>query len=554
MIGKSIFIWNTGGIFSGNVARIAQEIKNAGFDSAMLHHQNLTYWRNPARVALIDALRHVGVEPIGSAAVYAEDPVTEGEQAARICEQYGLKYFVFDAEATYDRNDPTGSKTQVMLNTFKQNTSAKIGWCWWARYKDPSSGNPWHPVAVLRAAMPLADFGVPMAYWSGDTVSSALYLARETLSQWRLVTIKPLVPAGRAYNGDGGTATKEAMDAFANFFYSHIKSGNANGITWWSMEHVLNLNMWNVLAEMPGYGDGNIDPIEEGSVSMNGISLTDESNLADARTVKNSGYEFGYVRGYKTINGSVAAGRDDQKITEHRSKFIDAGIKFGVFGDFDFRNGMDDYQQAAEIAGHWNINDDLPPAIRLWEVKDSNGKVIPPSDWYSFANKLGGVAYHIWNKTHKWPVIMANRNQISQILAQMPKLGASRDNLQNCWWGIIAAPGNAPVLPAPLTRYPFFVEFVSGGQTVSGAGNISIAHWPGDIAQLENWTENPTINNIPTWGEIVEPDPIVDPVVPPVTSGSYVLKAEFDALKIQVELLASRLTNHTHPGEKPVFE
>lgn len=552
MIGKSIFIWNTGGIFSGNVSMIAKTLKDAGFDSAMLHHQNLTYWRNPARVALIDALRNVGIEPIGSAAVYAIDPKTEGEQAARICEQYGLKYFVFDAESTYDANDPTGSKTLIMLNTFKQNTSAKIGWCWWAKYKDPYTQNPWHPVAVLRAAMPLADFGVPMMYWGGDLSSSAIALAKESLSQWRLVTIKPLVPAGRAYTGDGGTAKKDAMDAFATYFDPHIKTGNASGITWWSMEHILNLNMWDVLADMPGYGENNVDPIEEGSVSMNGVVLTDESNLSDARTLKSNGYDFAYIRGYKTIGGSVAAGRDDQKITEHRSELIDAGIKFGVFGDFDFRSGMDDLQQAQEIFGKWNLNDDLPVGVRLWDVKDANGKVIAP-DWYNFANKLGGVVYHIWNKTHKWPVIMANRNQIIQILAQLPKLGASRDNIENCWWSIIAVPGNAPVLPPPLTKYPFFVEFVADGQTVSGAGKIAVAHWPGDMVQLDKWLENPTINNIPLWGEIVEPDPIVDPVVPPVTSGSYVLKADFDALKIQVELLANKLENHTHPGEKPVF-
>jgi hypothetical protein len=300
------------------------------------------------------------------------------------------------------------------------------------------------------------------------------------------------------------------------------------------------------MAELPAFG--------ERSVSMNGIVLTDESNLSDARTLKKNGYEFGYIRGYKTTNGNVAAGRDDQDLTEHHSKFVDAGIKIGSFGDFDFRDGMDDYQQAAELAGHWNINDDLPPAIRLWEIKDSNGKVIAPSDWYSFANKLGGVAYHVWNKTHEWPVIMANRNQIAQILAQLPKLGASRGNIEKCWWCIIAAPGNAPALPPPLTKYPFFSEFVSGGQTVPGAGNISITHWPGNMAQLVAWVANPTINNIPVWGDIFIPDPFIDPVVPPVTSGSYVLKTDFDALKKSFEDFVEEYQNHTHVSGKPLGE
>lgn len=517
MIGKSVFVWNTGSIYAGNVTRIAETLKAAGFQSAMLHYQTLTGWRHPARVALITALRGVGIEPIGSAAVYGTNPKLEGQQAALLCQDYDLKAFVFDAEQRFDDADPSGNGARVMLESFRQESDAGIGWCWWARYKNPANGQVWHPVAVLRAAMTLADFGVPMMYWQGSSPSGAVVYAQQSVDQWRAVTNKPLVPAGRAYDGDGGTVTAAAMQAFVGYFEPLYLAGNIDGITWWSMEHALDTGVWDVFSGLPSYGEDEPGEPEEGK-AMNGIVLTDESNLIDAQAVKAAGYEFAYVRKYKTMPGGAAAGKDDQRVSQHKTALSSVGLRYGVFGDFDHRDGIEGSAQAAEIVGYGNRDDALPPALRLWEVKGADGKPLAISNWHTYTNRLAEVCYHIWVLVGRFPVILANQNQIRQITAQLSSLSLdSRDALQKSWWGVIGVPGQPPTLPSPWTRYPFFAEFVADGQTVSGAIKVAIAHWPGTAAELDTWVKNPTLANVPAWGEIVEPEPEPkpDPEVPP---------------------------------------
>lgn len=511
MIGKSIFVWNTGSIYAGNVTRIAETLKAAGFQSAMLHYQTLDGWRSPARVALISALRAVGIDPIGSAAVYGANPNLEGARAAQICKDYGLKTFVFDAEQRFDDADPSGNTARVMLESFRQESDALAGWCWWARYKNPANGQAWHPVAVLHTAMTLVDFGVPMMYWQGSSPSSAVVYAQQSVDQWRAVTDKPLVPAGRAYDGDGGAVTPEAMQAFVGYFEPLYLTGIVDGITWWSMEHALNEGVWDVFAGMPTYGENQPGEQEEGT-AMNGIVLTDESNLIDAQAVKAAGYEFAYVRKYKTMPGGAAAGKDDQRVSQNRASLSSVGLRYGVFGDFDHRDGIEGSAQAAEIVGYGNRDDALPPALRLWEVKSADGKPLTISNWHAYANRLAEVCYHIWVLVGRFPVILANQNQVRQITAQLSNLSLdSRDALQKSWWGVIGVPGQPPVLPSPWTRYPFFVEFVADGQTVSGAIKVAIAHWPGTAEQLDVWVKNPTLANVPAWGEIVEPEPEPEP-------------------------------------------
>lgn len=535
MIGKSVFIWNVGAVYGGDVKRIAGSLAEAGFQSAMLHYQSLATWRSTQRVALIGELRAVGVEPIGSAAVYGGTPVLEGQQAAAICRDYNLAAFVFDAESAFDAADPSGQAARTVLNTFRQECDARAGWCWWARYKNPATGSAWHPVAVLNAAMALADFGVPMMYWSGSSTDAAVALAEQSFTQWREVTEKPLVPAGRAYIGDGGTGTPEAIRAFEAYFKPYFLSGDVDGVTWWSMEHAISTGLWEALAALPAFGEAG--PPENGENMTNGIVLSDESNLLDAKAVKAAGYEFAFVRARKTINGTATGGKDDQRVTQHRDALRGAGLQVGVFADFDHRNVFNAAGQAGELAGMVRQDDLLPPGIRLWDVKGAEGKALAITDWYEYANRLSEMVYYVFIKTHRWPVILANQNQVKQITAQMGKLSLdAQSNIRQAWWGVIGAPGEPPVLPAPWTKYPFFVEFTSSGQTVSGAGNIALAHWPGTLAQLQTWTGNPTMENLPAWGSAPAPQPEPTPEPTPVDLSG--INAKLDSILEQLGKLA----------------
>jgi hypothetical protein len=260
-IGKSIYIWEIQEVYGGNVAKIASTLKSAGFQSVILHEVNSFKWRTSARIALVSALKAVGISVYGGAAVYGANPVLEGQQAAAICTDYGLTGFVFDAEAAFDKVSGADSAAAKLIKEFrlKAPIGTLVGWCWWAFYQS-KTGTAYHPKNILWAAMAKgygnADFGIPMMYWSwGDTAIDAVKYLEESFKQWRAITNKPIIPAGRAYIGDGGTPNSAAMIAFEQ----RARQLGAEGITWWSMQHAINETalpgIWKTLSNMHPFGE-----------------------------------------------------------------------------------------------------------------------------------------------------------------------------------------------------------------------------------------------------------------------------------------------------------
>lgn len=260
-IGKSIYLWlmPTG----MQPAQAADQLKAAGFQSVILHATSSIAWRTRERMALVEELRRVGIIPIGSAAVYGDNPRGEGLQAAAICEEFKLPAFSFDAEARFDEKPQANSNAVHLLRAFREAAPAGTlaGWTWWARYQAPKGGT-WHDREILRAAMAPgygdADWGTPMMYWE-TSLTSAVELFDQSLTQWRKITSKPIVPAGRAYNGDGGTATPEAVNAF----YERVRAAGLPGVTWWAFSNAWNIpSVWQALAAHPVFGDAPAPPAE----------------------------------------------------------------------------------------------------------------------------------------------------------------------------------------------------------------------------------------------------------------------------------------------------
>ncbi len=272
-LGKSTFAWQIPTILGGDVDKIAAMLKAANFQSVILHSETLAAWKLNKRPEMVRALKAVGITPVGGAAVYGADPVSEGRQAAALCNEFGLSAFVFDAESTFDATPNSDSGAVKLIKAFRAGApGVSVGWCWWAMYQsrpDKKTGRiaTWHPKSVLWSAMTPgygdADFGVPMAYWSwGDSPQAAIAYLKESWSQWRAVTDKPLVPAGRAYIGDGGTATPEAIAAFEDA----ARVLGAVGVCWWSLQHALDAvhlpGVWEALAKLTPFDDV-IDPVPE---------------------------------------------------------------------------------------------------------------------------------------------------------------------------------------------------------------------------------------------------------------------------------------------------
>ncbi len=266
MLGKSIYIWQIPAISGGDIEKIVALVKDAGFQSAILHDAHLANWRTKARLALVAALQTAGIDIWGGAAVYGLNSVIEGGMAAAICNDLGLAGFVFDAEVAFDRVSHPDSEAVKLLQAFKAQASGKLaGWCWWAFHHSTDGRIEYHPKEVLWAAIQPgygdADFGVPMMYWSwGDGASQAIAYLEASWKQWRMYTDKPLVPAGRAYIGDGGTARPGAVLAFD----MRARELGADGVTWWSLQHALDSThmpgVWLALASLDPFGEAEPEP------------------------------------------------------------------------------------------------------------------------------------------------------------------------------------------------------------------------------------------------------------------------------------------------------
>lgn len=249
---KAIFIWNDYVI--GDAAAITKLLVDAGFEAAHLHSTSVDNWRTASRVALAAALKAAGIKVYASCAVYGTLPAREGLAMAEIVNQYNLDGAIFDAEkGAIETSAIAPDLARQMLSVYKDNTSKPAAWCWWAMHHNWNKPyNPYHPVEVLREAMKIAEVGMPMAYWNwGDDAASALRYLEESWKQWREITSKPIVMAGRACVGDGGTAKAPAMLAYDK----RARELGAVGLTWWSMEHALKLEgVWEALFQMPKMG------------------------------------------------------------------------------------------------------------------------------------------------------------------------------------------------------------------------------------------------------------------------------------------------------------
>jgi hypothetical protein len=249
---KALFIWNDSTI--GTAEQIVEMLKTANFEGAYLHETNLTSWRKSSRAALVNALKAAGIRVYASAAVYGYDPEAEGQRAAALVEEYNLDGMVFDIESgQYETSSEAPSLVVKLLKAYKAGTRRPCAMCWWPFFEDPYDGVPqYHPVSVLKEGMKYADVGMPMAYWDGgDTPAAAVKYLNNAWKQWREVTDKPLVIAGRAYNDKYATARGDAVTAY-DARVRELRSQGAVGISWWDMDKAVHIpDVWEALKATP---------------------------------------------------------------------------------------------------------------------------------------------------------------------------------------------------------------------------------------------------------------------------------------------------------------
>lgn len=257
---KKIFLWNVPAIAGGDPDKIADILTLAGFESVAIKCADGPYrftpnrdrfpgWGENVKPVLVETLRARGLKVIGWGFNYGLDVGGEAAVAVEQIKHLGLDGWDFDAESRFDAQPGAASLAYSLASTVRNGApDTPLAACGWAFYRNPRNLTiPWHPQQVMESFLRVCDAGIPMMYWDGKGAASASTYARASLLQWRGITNKMIIPAGRAYTGDGGTVDAAGIAAFA----AELK--DLPGLTWWSLEHAIKMpDVWTALSALPG--------------------------------------------------------------------------------------------------------------------------------------------------------------------------------------------------------------------------------------------------------------------------------------------------------------
>lgn len=258
---KSIFLWTVPAVQSGDPVRIAEALSEAGFEAVIFkvadgpwaYAPRFTGWSGEnLQPAMIRELRARNIAVLGYGFLYGVNPTGEADIAITQTYKHQLDGYVFDVEGAFDTRSNAVANSHLVMRRYRASCpGTPAAYCGWALYRNPRRPSTlWHPIAVAQAFMEYCNVGMPMVYWDGEDAPNALWWISNSLDQWKEITNKPVIPAGRAYTGDGARATVPTMVEFERY----VRGAGCRGITWWSMQHAVTLTgIWPTLAAMSGF-------------------------------------------------------------------------------------------------------------------------------------------------------------------------------------------------------------------------------------------------------------------------------------------------------------
>lgn len=264
--GKSIFIWNVPDCFGGDPVKIALWLREHGFTSVMVKAADGAYVFYPSWLAFpnwltsmfrlgrpnvdanfVDTLHAHGLKVYGWQFNYGRDPEGEGKVAAEQCNNLKLDGWVVDIEGEFESKATPVGNAGKWIGKWRQYiaTPVPVILCTWAEFYSPG-GSQWHNISLAKFWMSLPEVvaGMPMVYEDNygidgkpipttDAMMSSYF--NYVLKQWAFWT-KDLIPAGRAYIGDGGIPTHESVLTFGT-----IARERCVGATYWVMDRAIDM-------------------------------------------------------------------------------------------------------------------------------------------------------------------------------------------------------------------------------------------------------------------------------------------------------------------------
>jgi hypothetical protein len=455
---KAIFIWCYWDILGGDVHAIAAALVDAGFEAAYVHTNDGPWEGSYGQMQpdgsyvdrvnctpeLVDALRSRGLAVYGWGAPYGTNTTGEISIMVSQTERYNLDGYVIDAEGRWDAQGDVLADTRRIITEYKAACPGKpVAWCWWPMYQSLSGGT-WHNKEILRLAMIYADYGMPMAYWNwGDSVARVEAYLNESVRQWKVVTTKPLITAGRAYLDQYGSPTYEAVTAFDR----RSRELGVIGITWWDMQHAIRLeSTWSALRDTPKFGE----EVEMTDWTQNAIGLYASSKAAAGWSNPAFNFAVGFAGGNWTVQNNQYVLEPNPDLAPMEKLAHDKSWPFIALWDFNV--GWYTNQQIIADDAHWPSEAADYPLQRMIAALQSRSvdgliiRVLNRRDLFDTKNELMSyVAYaagrfveraNRWLYTNKgldkWTFVLTND-------AFMRQDGAQENFyswLKNWWLGI----------------------------------------------------------------------------------------------------------------------
>ena len=309
--GKYVFIWKVPALLGGNPQNIGETALSAGIDTLIVKFVNGKYVYTPPGFATwginlkkehVLLWQSLGLRVWGYAYILGENPSLEAEVAAKEALNIGLDGVAFDVEIEFETAQAVatavGTKVgfievtpQVNLGLTLKVASLRIAegldvppqalmkapfevqanpvgnahtymqsfklvaptmptvFICFPLFRSPNTGGTWHDKSMYTAFMQYCDFGMPMVYWWGSYVANMLWMLNHSLAQWsEIAGGKPIIPIGRLYTGDGGTATTEAIAAFGQELHTRNLIGGGG---WHFGTGITNEGWWKAFTEWP---------------------------------------------------------------------------------------------------------------------------------------------------------------------------------------------------------------------------------------------------------------------------------------------------------------
>jgi len=280
MLGKGVYLWKVYTIDGGDARVLARRLHSMQVqrldvkvaDGAKVHA--IAAWEKPGwgenvKAEWVATLRdecarlNWPMEVWGFGFDYGYDAVGEGAILGSQVNRLGLDGAIADPEGVFEGQVNAVGKARDMGSAYHAVCQKPIAIATWALWRNPVTLAPYHNVEWGKALMEWADYGAPMVYWQGQGAKAAVSYLDNCIAQWRsLITKKPLLPAGRAYVGDGGTVDVPGITAFGQRVRelaaaTGIVASPIAGESWWNLGSVIKYpDCLAALSALPPYATG----------------------------------------------------------------------------------------------------------------------------------------------------------------------------------------------------------------------------------------------------------------------------------------------------------